>query len=156
MDFLEIVIKGLYTSWGKCETGILKFTLFIFLCLLLNCWLCEPTQILLMPSNMHVVVTHSMTCFQPIIIASSYTCRPRDFMWCSSWSSLIRPLTARSALDGTQPLFTQVPPTTSPSIMAVFNPCTNWTTYKHEEMRNSDRSNVRHTYNSVSFFACML
>lgn len=35
----------------------------------------------------------------------------------------MRPLTASSALDGTQPLFTQVPPTTSPSMIAVFKPC---------------------------------
>lgn len=35
----------------------------------------------------------------------------------------MRPLTARSALEGTQPLFTHVPPITSPSMMAVFRPC---------------------------------
>ena len=51
------------------------------------------------------------------------TCMPKAFMWCSSWSSLMRPLTAKRALDGTQPLFTHVPPITSPSMIAVFRPC---------------------------------
>lgn len=35
----------------------------------------------------------------------------------------MRPLTARRALEGTHPLFTHVPPITSPSMIAVFRPC---------------------------------
>lgn len=35
----------------------------------------------------------------------------------------MRPLTAKRALDGTHPRLTHVPPTTSPSIIAVLRPC---------------------------------
>jgi hypothetical protein len=53
---------------------------------------------------------------------------------CSTWMpmafrcivfciSRTRPEAARSALEGTQPLFTQVPPMSWPSITAVLRPC---------------------------------
>lgn len=42
--------------------------------------------------------------------------------WCSSFISLTLPDAARSALDGTHPRFTQVPPTSLPENTAVFNP----------------------------------
>lgn len=61
-----------------------------------------------------------------LIVIMRSTCSPKDFIWCSFWSSRMRPLTARSAFEGTQPLFTHVPPTTSPSMIAVFKPCSTY------------------------------
>lgn len=48
-----------------------------------------------------------------------------DLRCCSFWNSRTRPLAARSALLGTHPRFTQVPPMSCPSITATFSPCRN-------------------------------
>lgn len=51
------------------------------------------------------------------------TWMPMAFRCISFCSSRTRPEAARSALEGTQPLFTQVPPMSWPSITAVLRPC---------------------------------
>ena len=53
----------------------------------------------------------------------THTWMPIDFRCMVFCSSRTRPDAASSALDGTQPLFTQVPPMSCPSITAVLSPC---------------------------------
>ena len=53
---------------------------------------------------------------------TSPTSMPSIFRWSASFISRTRPEAASSALEGTQPRFTHVPPMTPPSMMAVFIP----------------------------------
>lgn len=46
-----------------------------------------------------------------------------DLRWCAFLSSLTLPEAASSALEGTQPRFTQVPPMSCPSTMPTLRPC---------------------------------
>ena len=48
---------------------------------------------------------------------------PTDLRWCAFLSSLTLPEAASSALEGTQPRFTQVPPMSCPSTMPTLRPC---------------------------------
>ena len=51
---------------------------------------------------------------------TSPTSMPSILRWSAFFMSRTRPEAARSALEGTQPRFTQVPPMSPPSMMAVF------------------------------------
>lgn len=80
----------------------------------------------------------------------SRTWMPMDFMCASFFISRMRPEAASSALEGTQPRFTQVPPMSWPSITATFMPC-EWCVGQQGSESSSGsssrgaRARVRHT-----------
>lgn len=73
------------------------------------------------PLNDHLLPTRNTLTGPPR--HTPLTWMPRDLRWAASFISRTRPDAASSALDGTQPRLTQVPPMSCPSITATFRPC---------------------------------